>query len=255
MLVLSRKPNQKIVLPNLGVSIEIVRIAGRAVSVGIEAPDSVKVLRGELAAHLPPQIEASPAPERHRLRNELNRVSIALELVRKQMELGRSAEAEQTLERAVEWLEQLETGMQSSTATEPAKPHRAAKPLLSAKQALLVEDDANERELLAGYLRLSGYEVRQASNGADALSLLHQHPVDLVVMDMQMPRMNGLETLQEIRKAPHLKDLEVIVVSGAERRELQAVSQQCGVKQVYQKPLNPADLVRYLNDTVQSPAV
>jgi CheY-like chemotaxis protein len=84
---------------------------------------------------------------------------------------------------------------------------------------------------------------------------LHQHPVDLVVMDMQMPRMNGLETLQEIRKAPHLQNLEVVVVSGAEQRELQAVSQECGVKQVYQKPLNPADLVRYLNDAVTSTAV
>jgi carbon storage regulator CsrA len=250
MLILSRKPNQKIVLPNLGVSIEIVRIAGRTVSVGIEAPDSVKVLRGELAANLPPQVETSSAPERHRLRNELNRVSIALELVRKQLELGRSTEAEQTLERALEWLEQLDTGAQANVANTPA-----ALPRRAAKQALLVEDDANERELLAGYLRLSGYEVCQASNGADALNLLQQHPVDLVVMDMQMPRMNGLETLQEIRKAPHLQNLEVVVVSGAEQRELQAVSQECGVKQVYQKPLNPADLVRYLNDSLKSTAV
>lgn len=249
MLILSRKPNQKIVLPNLGVAIEIVRVAGRTVSVGIEAPDSVKVLRGELAAHLPPQVETPSAPERHRLRNELNRVSLALELVRKQLELGRSTEAEQTLQRAIEWLEQLDSGMQTPSINKSAQPGRAV------KQALLVEDDANERELLAGYLRLSGYEVRQASNGADALQLLHQHPVDLVVMDMQMPRMNGLETLQEIRKAPHLKDLEVVVVSGAEQRELQAVSQECGVKQVYQKPLNPADLVRYLNDSLKSTAV
>jgi len=77
MLVLSRKQNDQILLPNLGVRVEILRIAGNSVRVGIQAPQSVRVLRGELADGNAHTLSPStwPAAERglsHMLRNQLN---------------------------------------------------------------------------------------------------------------------------------------------------------------------------------------
>ena len=73
MLVLSRGPKDKVLFPNLGISVEILRIAGNRVRVGVEAPKDVRVLRHELEDTLSSQLQdAWPEQERelnHRLRN------------------------------------------------------------------------------------------------------------------------------------------------------------------------------------------
>ena len=111
----------------------------------------------------------------HRRRNELNKARLGLALAQKQLECGRPGEAEQTLANALAELDRLEKDALKSAASSgkslDAAPMSGSK---CSKRALIVEDNENERELLAGYLRLSGFQVDTASNGLEAIKYLQQ---------------------------------------------------------------------------------
>ena len=116
-----------------------------------------------------------------------------------------------------------------------------------ARRALLVEDDANESELLAGFLRLSGFSVDTAADGCDALDYLAQHDQpDVVLLDMQMPRCDGRSTISAIRDNPQFQGLRVFAVSGKVPAELGVTVGPQGVDRWFRKPLNPQSLVREL---------
>ncbi len=77
---------------------------------------------------------------------------------------------------------------------------------------LLVDDEERFRETLAKRLRETGYEVSDAGSGMEALDMLAGQKFDLVIMDIQMPGLSGIETLSEIR-AKHI-GVEVIMLTG-----------------------------------------
>ena len=68
------------------------------------------------------------------------------------------------------------------------------------KNILVVDDDKDIRELIAIYLKAENFNVKLAENGVEALELIEENNFDLVVLDVMMPKMDGLETLIEIRK-------------------------------------------------------
>ncbi len=80
---------------------------------------------------------------------------------------------------------------------------------------LVVDDDAGIRDLLRAVLEHEGHEVSEAENGAEGLRQYQEAPTDLVMIDMQMPGMDGLELLKELRRTfPRVK---VIAISGGWR--------------------------------------
>ena len=79
----------------------------------------------------------------------------------------------------------------------PADPHRSADPLPST--VLVVEDEPVIRELMAILLEEEGYTVRQACDGLEALETMEQHPVDLVLSDVKMPRLDGASLARQLR--------------------------------------------------------
>lgn len=252
MLVVSRKENQAVVFPALGISVKIQRIGGKAVSVGVEAPRNVRVLRGELMDQEEVQSAAKSveldAKARHQLRNQLNKANLALQLISKQLSAGLIDDAEESLSLALSNLTDLDRGVSGNVAgfhlpkiEAPPEP-----PQTSRKRALLVEDDPNERALLAAYLRASGYDVDTACDGQEALEYLAQQKPDAVVMDMEMPRLGGRAVVQKIREDDSLSDVKVFVVSGMEQLHLQIPTGDRGVERWFQKPLCPEDLVNEL---------
>lgn len=218
MLVLTRRPGQKVVFPSLGVAVEVLRSRGSVLRLGIEAPDDVPVLRDEV---LTKQSESSAAPiasslspmqrqQRHEWRNKLNHLTLKLQLLQRQLELGQAVDPEKNLAEVFEELSDLE---QSTTdvVVENTPP-----------KVLLVEDQANERELLATCLRLGGIEVATASNGREAFDYLHEHELpDLVLLDMRMPDVDGPTFLKNIRDDFRLHGLRVFAVSGSSRNEFE----------------------------------
>ncbi len=85
-----------------------------------------------------------------------------------------------------------------------------------ALNVLVVDDSSVMRSIVIRTLRMSGLElndVLQAGNGQEALEILGKNWVDLVLLDINMPVMNGMEMIDSIRQIPELADLPMIVVS------------------------------------------
>jgi two-component system chemotaxis sensor kinase CheA len=87
------------------------------------------------------------------------------------------------------------------------------------KSILVVEDSITSRMLLKNILESAGYEVQTAVDGADAWSTLKTANFDLVVSDVEMPRMDGFELTAKIRSQENLKSLPVVIVTSLESRE------------------------------------
>ena len=79
---------------------------------------------------------------------------------------------------------------------------------------LVVDDDADFRTGLRIALEMKGYQVDEAAHGEEALVKLLEKPPLLVLLDLQMPVMNGREMLQRMRATPELKDVPVVIISG-----------------------------------------
>src|SRR5207245_11741631 len=79
---------------------------------------------------------------------------------------------------------------------------------------LVVDDDADFRSGLRIALEMKGYQVDEAANGEEALLKLGEKPPLLVLLDLQMPVMNGREMLQRMRATPDLKEVPVVIISG-----------------------------------------
>ena len=252
MLVVSRKKNQQVLFPNLGIAIEILRIAGSSVSIGVNAPKSVEILRGELQrspADTPEKASSAAARKEflHSLRNQLNKAQLTIAIAQKQLQLGKEHDAEETLRDMISRLTQIDQQLTRPVSSQNGKrSHSVAQAGDSLPHALLVEDDANERALLAGYLRLSGFNVSEACDGVEAMEFLETHAVDLVVMDIRMPRMNGLDTVEAIRRHPAISKTRVVIVSGEDRDESSMSASDRRITEWFSKPLDPNRLVEHL---------
>jgi two-component system chemotaxis sensor kinase CheA len=87
------------------------------------------------------------------------------------------------------------------------------------KRLLIAEDSLTTRTLERSILESAGYEVLVAVDGQDALDVLHAQSVDLVVSDVEMPRMNGFSLTAEIRRDERLRHIPVVLVTGLDSSE------------------------------------
>jgi two-component system chemotaxis sensor kinase CheA len=94
-----------------------------------------------------------------------------------------------------------------------------AKPLQVRKRILVVEDSITSRMLVKGILESAGFEVQIAVDGVEAFTLLREHSFDLVVSDVEMPRMDGFDLAARIRADKRLCELPVVLVTALESRQ------------------------------------
>ena len=120
----------------------------------------------------------------------------------------------------------------------------------------MVEDDTNERELLAGFLRMAGIDVVTAGDGADALDYLRtEGRPDVILLDLMLPHTDGITTAQEIRRNPANEGLKIFAVTGHSADRFGADGlRSAGIDRWFQKPLNPEALLRDLNQDLNQPA-
>jgi carbon storage regulator CsrA len=253
VLVLSRRAHQKIVFPTLSAAVEVVAVKGGVVRLGISAPPDVPVHRAEVRQRRAEWGVAEPAPEgpdgltrlrrlRQVARRRLEVARIGLGVLQKQLADGRREDAALTLGNLDEDLELLQRrlGARAGGAPPPAR-----RPARKAHTALLVEDNVNERQLLAHFLRGAGMEVATAGDGTDALDYLHSRPrPDVVLLDMGLPRCDGATMVRALRRDPAYDGLKIIAVSGHDPAEYDLARGPAGVDEWLQKPIDPAELVR-----------
>jgi CheY-like chemotaxis protein/anti-sigma regulatory factor (Ser/Thr protein kinase) len=109
---------------------------------------------------------------------------------------------------------------------------------------LVVEDDRPTRHLLSGLLKAAGFSVATARDGANALRHLKKRSFDLMLLDIWMPRMNGLELLARLRNEPVRPKVVVMTSDDTPETLLQAVREQA--YQYVAKPVEPKALVELL---------
>ncbi len=256
MLVLTRKPNEEVVFPATETAVRVLGVRGGAVRLGIQAPPGVPVLRGELRGRAAtghgPQV-ATPAGEaqgsrpptaefHRRLLARLRDTDVGLGLLQLILDAGHAEDARTLLADLRDDFRLLRLGVEGEVTLRPAA---ASAPPHAPRRALLVEDDCNQRELLASFLRLAGLAVDTAGDGCDALDRLRSRGrPDVVLLDMGLPRCDGPTTVRHIRHDPALEGLKVFAVTGHRPEEFDLPRGPAGVDRWFQKPIDPAELLR-----------
>jgi two-component system response regulator HydG len=113
---------------------------------------------------------------------------------------------------------------------------------------LIVDDDAGMCETLSDILVDHGFQVREALSGAEGLSLLKAELFQAVLLDINMPEMNGAETLREMKKIQ--PGLKAVVITAYARDEILLRAEEEGVVEILMKPLDIPRLLRLLERTV-----
>lgn len=284
MLVLSRSANQSVVFPQLGITVQVNRVNGRVVSLGIDAPKDILVVRDEMlgseshknfeaalgsasesnqrkeSEHLAPMDRPSkallskhlpsPSSERtHALRNRLHVAMLHVQLLQSYLQRGETELVEKSLTRLLQSMHTIHEQLESDSHNQIAEP----KPSYATHQedqsafALIVDDNTNEAELLAQLLNLHGYKTQVVSNGHAAIEWLHDHQSpDVVLMDMNMPELDGPATIQQIRKDQSLAQIRVFGVSGMDQKDAGVSTGSDGVDRWFTKPVDARQLVAEL---------
>jgi DNA-binding NtrC family response regulator len=115
---------------------------------------------------------------------------------------------------------------------------------------LLVDDDEELREDMARYFSRRGYHVSECSDGAQALTFMDQRAFDVVVLDMMMPGMSGLELLEKLKQRG--AEAEIVMLSGQGTIETAVEAMKLGAREFLTKPISLKELDRLVRKAVDS---
>ena len=108
------------------------------------------------------------------------------------------------------------------------------------QKILIVDDDGRIRNLLKIYLEKAGFQVSEAENGLEALLLLQNSQPDLIVLDIMMPVLDGMETCRQIRK---LATTPILLLTARTEVDDKLLGFDCGADDYVEKPFNPQEVV------------
>ncbi len=115
-------------------------------------------------------------------------------------------------------------------------------------KVLVVDDEPTVREVVAGYLRRDGHEVAEAADGHHALELLDADPPDLVVLDMMLPGVNGLDILRRVRA---VSSIPVIMLTARAEESDRVSGLELGADDYVVKPFSPRELAARVNGVLR----
>jgi DNA-binding response OmpR family regulator len=107
---------------------------------------------------------------------------------------------------------------------------------------LIVDDDRGALQILKSMLEKEGFEAIAADSGARAIELARTRAIDVVVLDVMMPDMDGLQVCKELRAADVTHDLPVILLTAKDDVETRVAGMKLGVSEFVAKPINKRDL-------------
>ncbi|MDX9714383.1 MAG: response regulator [Dissulfurispiraceae bacterium] len=116
---------------------------------------------------------------------------------------------------------------------------------------LIVDDDKTTRKLLTLYLKAKGYEVVAAENGLEAMEKLGTENVNLVVSDMNMPFMDGVELVKNMRNDPVLAEMPVIMLTTEADEDEKKRAYEAGVNDYLVKPSNAEQITESIKRIVK----
>jgi two-component system, OmpR family, alkaline phosphatase synthesis response regulator PhoP len=129
-------------------------------------------------------------------------------------------------------------------------PNRKVHPMT--KKVLLCDDEIPILRAAEFKIKKAGYDVRVASDGQAAWEMIEVDPPDVLVTDCQMPRLDGLELVERLRRCPPTRDLPVLMLT-AKGFELSCedLAQRLGIRELIAKPFSPRELLRSIERILQ----
>jgi chemosensory pili system protein ChpA (sensor histidine kinase/response regulator) len=131
--------------------------------------------------------------------------------------------------------------------TEPAVIETAAKEPLT---ALVVDDSITMRRVTQRLLERRNAKVLTARDGLDAITVLQEHDVDVILLDIEMPRMDGYQFATHVRNDPRLKDLPIIMITSRSGEKHRAKAIEIGVNDYLSKPYQEGQLIKAIESLV-----
>jgi len=118
------------------------------------------------------------------------------------------------------------------------------------KQIMVVDDDPLMHRLFQHHLEKAGYQMVSAKTGREALDLAARQPPHLIVMDIMMPDMDGLEALRELKRGDATKAIPVVVITANGNPLARKESEQSGAAVFLTKPFSPMQLLTEIRKVV-----
>ena len=123
------------------------------------------------------------------------------------------------------------------------------------RSVLLVDDSVSVRKFVGGMLERAGFRVVAARDGAEALQQLAERAVDVVITDLEMPRLNGYELIRDLNREPATCDLPVVVLTTRAGAKHVNLARELGVEHYVAKPVDETSFVQLIESlTVPAPA-
>ena len=118
---------------------------------------------------------------------------------------------------------------------------------------LIVEDYADTRDLYVEFLSMQGHEVVAAEDGLEALHAARTVMPEVIVLDINLPKLDGLSVLRRLRADPELDQIPVLTLSAAIGREYEEEALESGAARALHKPLLPDELHDAIVDVLEAP--
>jgi len=122
------------------------------------------------------------------------------------------------------------------------------------RKILIVDDSMAVRSAVALMLRGGPYECLEAGDGEEALEVLGRHPIDCVISDLHMPKLNGLEFLKKMRQMPAYRFTPVLILTTDRVDENRAALRDAGATGILAKPIEPDELTTAVQRAVAATA-
>lgn len=116
-----------------------------------------------------------------------------------------------------------------------------------AKKILAVDDSKTMRDMVSFTLSGAGYDVMLAEDGVNAISVLGDKPVDLIITDVNMPNMNGIELVQKLRANPTYKSVPILILTTESDDSIKNRGRAAGATGWIVKPFVPDKLLKVVN--------
>lgn len=116
---------------------------------------------------------------------------------------------------------------------------------------LLVDDEDTIRNMLRMVLEFSGYHVHEAIDGIEALEKVAEHKPDVLLLDVMMPRMDGLTVCRQLRLQPDTAQLPILLFSGKTQEEAIREGLEAGADQYICKPASPSEIVKIIDKLLE----
>ena len=110
-------------------------------------------------------------------------------------------------------------------------------------RSLVVEDEKDVRDMIRIHLKAAGFDVLEAHNGAEGLAIAKQDLPAVIILDLMMPEMSGVEVCRALRKNPTTSRIPILMLTAKSTEDDKVVGFECGADDYVTKPFSPRELV------------